>query len=373
MAGRLFISTGELSADIHTARLIERLLAKEPSLKIFANGGDNMQKAGAKLLHHIDDLSFMGFAEVIKHLPSIKKIFNETLKFIDDNEIDLVVLVDYPGFNLRLAKALKKRKLKVIYYICPQIWAWHQSRVKQVRRNVDKVICILPFEPDWYTKHGVDAVYGGNPLMDKEIFEADIPITGLAQEDKFIGLFPGSRKQELENHLDVMIASAIKIRKKHPSMKFVIGMAPGQDFNEYRETYRYDWLKWVRGQNDAIMQQAEYLIMVSGTASLEAALLGTPMVIIYKTSFFTYHLAKLVAKIDFIGLANLIAGREGIRELIQKEVTAENITREVHKYLASPKEKDRFTKFYDEVKQKIGYAGASEKAAGIILSELQSL
>ncbi|MFP4546671.1 MAG: lipid-A-disaccharide synthase [Fidelibacterota bacterium] len=373
MAGRLFISTGELSADIHAARLIEHLLAKDPNLKIFANGGDNMQKAGAKLLHHIDNLSFMGFAEVIKHLPFIKKIFNETLKFIDENKIDLVVLVDYPGFNLRLAKALKKRKLKVVYYICPQIWAWHQSRVKQVRRNVDKVICILPFEPEWYTKHGVDAVYGGNPLMDKEIFKGETPITGLAPEDRFIGLFPGSRKQELENHLDVMIASAIKIRKKHPSLKFVIGMAPGQDFREYRAKYRYDWLKWVRGQNDAIIQQAEYLIMVSGTASLEAALLGTPMVIIYKTSFFTYYLAKLVAKIDFIGLANLIAGREGIHELIQKEVTPENIYQEVQAYLSSPTEKERFRNFYKEVQEKIGPAGASGKAAGIILSELQTL
>ncbi len=372
MVKNIFISSGELSADIHAGRLIQQLLAKEPTLKIFANGGDNMQAAGAELLYHINDLSFMGFVEVIRQLPLIKKIFNKTLEFIDGNKIELVILVDYPGFNLRLAKALKKRRIKVIYYICPQIWAWHQSRVKQVRRNVDKVICILPFEPEWYTKHGVDAVYGGNPLMDKELTEKGTPIPGLTPDDQFIGLFPGSREQELENHLDIMIASALKIQENHSDIKFVIGMAPGRDFAQYREKYQFEWLKWVGGQNDAIMQQADFLIMVSGTASLEAALLGTPMVIIYKTSAFTYHLAKLVAKVEFIGLANLIAGREGIHELIQKDVTPDHIYEEVHAYLTSSTEKERFQKFYKEVKEKIGPAGASKKAAGIILAELQA-
>jgi len=372
MTKKIFISAGELSGDIHAGRLVKELLVKDESLGIFANGGDNMLNAGAELLYHINDISFMGFAEVVKHLPLIKKIFDDTINLILENQIDLVVLVDYPGFNLRLAKALHKHNIKVVYYIVPQIWAWHQSRVKQMKKYVDKAICILPFEPKWFVDHCVDAVYAGNPLMDKDFTEQSNKIDGIAEGEKFIGLFPGSRKQELENHFDVMMDSAQKIHKNHVHLKFVIAMAPGRDFSEYQDKYQFDWLIWKEGQNDTIMQRAEFLIMVSGTASLEAALIGTPMVIIYKTSNITYFLAKKLANIEFIGLANIIAQKKGIHELIQKDMTADKIFVEVDNLLENPAERKRFEEFYTEVQDKIGGSGASQKTAEIILELLET-
>lgn len=373
MAQNIFISTGELSADIHAAKMVSELKRVAPEINIFANGGDNLKDAGAQLLYHINDISFMGFAEVIKHLPFIKKVFDKTIKFIEENNIDLVILVDYPGLNLRFAKQIKKRNIKVIYYISPQIWAWHQSRVKTVKKYVDKVLCILPFEPKWFIEHGVDAEYAGNPLMDKEISQKSADIEGIEKDDQFIGLFPGSRVQELEMHMPVMIEAAKKIRQKYAKMKFVIAMAPGRDFSRYQQLYDFSWLKWVSGQNDEIMQEAQYLIMVSGTASLEAALIKTPMVIIYRTSGFTYRLAKIVAKVNYIGLANLIANREGIRELIQHEVTAENIFQEVDNYFANPAKKTEMQQFYNDVQEKIGDPGASAKAAGIVMEFLDNM
>ncbi|MBN2281441.1 MAG: lipid-A-disaccharide synthase [Candidatus Marinimicrobia bacterium] len=371
MTQRIFISAGELSGDIHAGRLVAELLAQDKSLKIFANGGDNMKEAGAELLYHINSISFMGFAEVIRHLPTIKKLFEETLKLILEKKVELVVLVDYPGFNLRLAKALHKHNIKVVYYIVPQIWAWHQSRVKLMEKYVDKAICILPFEPEWFLKHGVDAVYTGNPLMDKNPVTENQKINGLREGAPFIGLFPGSRRQELENHFDIMIESALKIRGKYEDMKFVVAMAPGLDFSSYEQKYSYDWLLWKKGQNDAIMQQAEYLIMVSGTASLEAALMGSPMLIIYRTSQITYYLAKKLARVEFIGLANIIAQRKGIHELIQHEVTAGNIFKEIDNLLQNPSERQRFETFYADVRQKIGGPGASQKTAKLILELLE--
>lgn len=372
MKNNIFISTGELSADIHAAKMVEQLRKKDPRVNIFANGGDNLKKAGAELLYHVNDISFMGFAEVIRHLPFIKKIFDNTVSYIEEKKIELVVLVDYPGFNLRLAQELKKREIPVIYYISPQIWAWHQSRIKIIKKCVQKVICILPFEPQWFLKHGVDAEYAGHPLMDKVISQDNTIVSGLSKQERFIGLFPGSRVQELERHMDIMMAAANKIRTHHQEMKFVVAMAPGRDFSAYRQKYDFPWLHWVEGENDAIMQQADYLIMVSGTASLEAALIKTPMVIIYRTSIFTYILAKLVAKVDYIGLANLIADREGIRELIQQEVTPENIFQEVNDYLTNPDKKAEIEAFYHEVSEKIGGPGASRRAAEIILEYLKN-
>ncbi len=369
MTKKIFISTGELSADIHGGRLIQALKQEIPGIKIHGNGGDNMKTAGANLLYHISDISFMGFAEVIKHLPLIKKIFANTIAYIESENIDLVILMDYPGFNLRLAKALHKRNIDVVYYICPQIWAWHQSRVKKIKKYVKKVICILPFEPKWFTDHGVDAVYAGNPILDKPLENKTVQIDGL--KEKFIGLFPGSRKQELEKHFDIMIESAKLIRKKYPNRQFVVAMAPGRNFSAYQQKYNFPWLKWAKEQNDAIIKEAEYLIMVSGTASLEAALLKTPMVIIYKTSALTYFLAKNLAKVKYIGLANLIAGEEGIHELIQQDVRPDNIAREVIYFLENKAEKDRFHQFYQKVHDKIGSPGASRKTAKIIREILE--
>ena len=352
MKKNIFISTGELSGDIHAAKLVNEFSKLYPYNKYFANGGDNLKSAGSELLFHINDISFMGFAEVIKHLLFIRKIFTKTISYIKQKNIDLVIL--------------KKLNIPVIYYICPQIWAWHQSRVKILRKYIDKVLCILPFEPVWFLEHGVDAEYIGHPLMDKVLLHKPINIRGLAPIDKFIGLFPGSRVQELENHLAIMIDSAREIRNIYPNMNFVVGMAPGRDFTIYQKKYHFPWLKWAKNKNDEIMQNAEYLITVSGTASLEAALIRTPMLIIYKTSTLTYYLARLVVKIKHIGLANLIVGRKGIHELVQKDVSVKNITSEVVNYFENSNSKVEFDNFFDEVHEKIGKPGASERAVKII-------
>ncbi len=233
----MFISAGELSGDIHAGKVIKHLKVQLPDLHITAIGGDYMADQGAELIYHIRDTSFMGFIEVIKHLPFIKKIWNNTIKHLKQTKPDLILLVDYPGFNLRLAKAASKMGIPCIYYISPTVWAWHKSRVKTIRKYVKKMLCILPFEEDWYKDYNVNATYIGHPLMDKEIPKQDeIPFS---ETDKIISLFPGSRDQEIEKHLDIMIHSSELIHQSHPEIKVAVAMAPDIDFSSYQSKYPY--------------------------------------------------------------------------------------------------------------------------------------
>ncbi len=372
---KIFISAGELSGDIHGGNLIAAIKKADPEIIVSAIGGDNMSKEGARLLYHIRETSFMGFTEVVKHLPLIRRLWKDTLRHIDQIQPDLVVVIDYPGFNLRLAKAVSKRNIPVIYYISPQVWAWHQSRVKRIKKYISEVLCILPFEEEWFRKHGVNAQFVGHPLLDQfaNIEKGSIDTRPIAPPgaSKVIGLFPGSRQQEIERHLPVMIATAQLLKQKFPKMAAVVSIAPGIDLTGYREKYDLDWLYWIKNSNYQIMRESDLLIMSSGTATLEATLLQTPMVVIYRLSPLSYYLGKLLVKVPFITIANLIANKNGICEFIQHDASPEKIAGQAELILTDENQRKNSVEFLTDVTRRLGKPGASERVAKIILSYIK--
>jgi len=371
---KLFISAGELSGDIHGGRLIKALLQRQPLLQISALGGDNMQDAGARLLYHIRDTSVMGFTEVIQHFPRLLRIWKQTLRHIDQLRPDLMVVIDYPGFNLRLAKAAHQRDIPVVYYISPQVWAWHQARVKKIRKYVREVLCILPFEAEWYQQQNVPATYVGHPLMDK--YEPP-DARGIGRrlkatdQPRHIGLFPGSRAQEISKHLPIMLSAMHRLRQIYPDLQATVALAPGLTAREYQHQ-NPAWLHWYTGENQRIMQTADFLVMSSGTASLEAVIQGTPFLVIYKIAPLTYWLSKRLVKVPYISLANLIAGEKGVTELIQDQATAPNIVQTVQHFYQNRTARERMQKFFKKVLQRLGSKGASQKAADILCNYLKT-
>lgn len=372
MSYKILVSAGELSGDIHGGNLIKELKNLIPEVKISAIGGDNMNAAGAELLYHIKDTSFMGFSEIIKHFPSIIKIWRNTLNFLDDRNPDIVVLIDYPGFNLRLAKAAKKRGISVVYYITPQLWAWHEARIEKIKKYVDKVICIFPFEKMWYKEHGLDITFVGHPLLDKIDTSKSSAKIQSEKASYLIGLFPGSRIQEVEKHLPTMI-SAIKILKEEfQNLEAAVGMAPGLNYESLKNRFQYEWLYWLRNKNEDIMKQSDLLIVSSGTASLEAVIYRTPMIVIYKISPISFWIGKRVVKVPYIAVANLIAGRQGIPELIQDRATPENISKEAMLILENSEERKKIQRFFNDVIKKLGRPGTSKRVAKIITDFLKN-
>lgn len=370
----IFISAGELSGDIHGGNLIAAIKKKRPEITVSAIGGDNMSAAGATLLYHIRETSFMGFAEVIRHLPFIWKLWKKTLQHINRSRPDLVVLIDYPGFNLRLAKAVTKRKIPVVYYISPQVWAWHQSRVKKIRKYTRLVLCILPFEEDWLKKHGVNVRFVGHPLIDQidRIHATGAPAELIKPENAnpFIGLFPGSRRQEVQRHLPVMLAAVHRLKKNYPALQVAVSIAPDMDVTAFETENSRDWIRWLKNRNYQIMQQADLLIMSSGTASLEATLFQTPLIVIYRLSHLSFLMGKLLVKVPFISLANLIANRKGITELIQNDANAANIAHETNRILSDHEYREQMIRFLAEVTQMLGKPGTSDRVAKMILNFL---
>jgi len=370
----IFISAGELSGDIHGGNLVAAIRKKQPEINVSAIGGDNMSSAGAQLLYHIRETSFMGFAEVVKHLPFIYKLWKITLLHIDHTRPDLVVLIDYPGFNLRLARAITKRNIPVVYYISPQVWAWHQSRVKKIKKYTRMVLCILPFEEKWLKNRGVNAHFVGHPLIDQiaKIRNTNTAPESLKPENvtPYIGLFPGSRRQEVQRHLPVMLKAVHRLKEIYPALQVAVSIAPDIDMSVYEKENCCDWIHWLRNQNHWIMQSADLLIMSSGTATLEATLFQTPLIVIYRLSNVSYLMGKMLVKVPFISLANLIANKKGITEFIQHEANADNIVHEATTLLSDYEHRTQMIQFLTEVNQQLGKSGTSERAAEIILDFL---
>ncbi|MDD5229951.1 MAG: lipid-A-disaccharide synthase, partial [Candidatus Marinimicrobia bacterium] len=308
---------------------------------------------------------------VIKHLPFIARLFRRTLRFIDEFKPDAVVLIDYPGFNLRLAKALHRRNIPVIYYIMPQVWAWHQSRVKKISRYTSEALCILPFEESWFNARGVRATFVGHPLLDRQ------ENAGPESDCKFfndgaprIALFPGSRQQEVDKHLPLMISAVQVLRQEFPDLQTAMAGALDVDLQKYQHTYQFGWLTWHINSTRALIKAADVLIMASGTATLEATINLKPFVVIYRVSPLTYWLGKRVIKVPFITMANLIAGKRGVLELIQKDASITNIVREVRRILTDREYAEEKRTFLENVNRQLGKPGASRRAAQIIAKYL---
>jgi lipid-A-disaccharide synthase len=320
---KYYIIAGEASGDLHGSNLIKEINRLDPAASIRAWGGDLMKDAGASLVKHYRDLAFMGFLEVIKNLPTILQNIKFCKQDIEAWQPDVLVLIDYPGFNLRIAEWAKKQGCKVVYYIAPQVWAWKENRVKKMRVCIDKMFCILPFEKDYFkNKWNWDVTYVGHPLL--PVIASFKSINPLVTENKkVIALLPGSRKQEIIKMLPVMLS----VTPHFPNYTFMVAQAPGQDAPFYnRFLMGYANVTLIKNSTYDLLSIADAALVTSGTATLETALFKVPEVVCYKTSKFSYQIAKWLVKIKFISLVNLIMDKEIVQEIIQENLTEQHLT-----------------------------------------------
>jgi lipid-A-disaccharide synthase len=374
---KLMIIAGETSGDLHGGELLRELKALEPGLEAFGIGGERMKAEGMELMYHVRELSFMGFAEVLGHLPFIRSVMRKLEDLLFRRRPDAVVLIDYPGFNLRFARKAHRAGIPVIYYISPQVWAWGRGRVRTIRRVVDKMLCILPFEPDFYRQYGVEAVYVGNPLLDtarpdlsRQEFYARC---GFPASAPVLGLLPGSRSQEIERILPVMLQAAGMLKGQNPELQFALALAPHVDrdsITEKIENYGLD-VKLVENAPYDVMAHSQVALVTSGTATLETAIIGTPMCILYKTSWFSYLIGRLLVQVKFIGLVNLVAGKKIIPEFIQHEARPGAIFLMAQVLMAKGRPRQAVKAELARIPQILGEPGAAKRAAGEILQCLK--
>ena len=371
---KILIVAGEASGDLHGGLLVNELRAARPGLEIFGIGGDRMQAAGMELVYHVRDFSFMGFAEVLGHLPFIRQAFRRLERILAERRPDLVVLIDYPGFNLRLGQMARRAGIKVAYFISPQVWAWGRGRVRKIRRMVDRMLVILPFEEEFYRARGVEAVFVGNPLVDT----ARPSLTGaqfcqqhgLSAAQPIVGLLPGSRRQEVQRILPAMLAACQLLGQQKPAVQFALGLAPGMDRGLVQEHISRSGLAvaLVEGQSYDLMAHSRLVLVASGTATLECGIIGTPMVIIYKTSWPSYLLGRLLVKVPFIGLVNLVAGKKVVPEFIQHEARPGAIFLMCQMLLAEGRARQATVEELSKIKTMLGRLGAAGRAACEILA-----
>jgi len=358
----VFILSGEASGDLHAANLV-RAWKKNSSLYEFqAWGGDRLSAEGVEIKKHIRDLAFMGFAEVIQNLPTILRNFKLCKQQILDFQTDVLLLVDYPGFNLRMAKWAKSKGMKVIYYISPTVWAWKENRVHQIKRDVDRMYTILPFEPAFYQKFEIEVQYFGHPLLDeiKRFQQQERKELLLPSIKPILALLPGSRKQELRKKLPLMLKAAEGF---HDSHQVVIAGAPNLPVSFYHEFQLGDQVSLIQNQTYELLSQADIALVTSGTATLETALFRVPQVVCYKSSALSYRIAKALVNIKFISLVNLILNREVVRELIQQDCQSELMVNELNKLREGQLPRIEMLKAYDQLITLLGENGCSEKMA----------
>ena len=361
-----YIIAGEASGDLHGSNLIKELKKLDNDSVIRCWGGDKMEAAGAVLVKHYRNLAFMGFAEVIKNLPAIFKNLAFCRKDISEFRPDVLVLIDYPGFNMRIAKWAHHNKFKVVYYISPQIWAWKENRVHALKRDTDKMLVILPFEKEFYKKYNYDAEYVGHPLAEV-ISDWHIKNPGIKKEN-VIALLPGSRQQEIEKKLPVML----RVSPFFPEYRFTVAKAPGIPDSFYEALMKpYTNTAAVNDKTYELLAISKAALVTSGTATLETALFGVPEIVCYKAGKISYEIGKRLIKIKFISLVNLIMNREVVKELIQDDMNAENIVMELKSLLSKDGKAEKLQKDYAELKALLTAGGhASAKAAECIISFL---
>src|SRR5215210_3923783 len=366
---KYYIIAGEASGDLHGSNLIKQLHVLDANADIRCWGGDLMKSEGAALVKHYRDLAFMGFAEVLMNLRTILKNIDFCKKDIISNKSDILVLIDYPGFNIRIAGWAKKKGIKIVYYISPQIWAWKKNRVHTIKKCVDKMLVILPFEKDFYSKWEYKVEYVGHPLV--EVIN-NFKVTHkqpATPGKKIIALLPGSRKQEINTKLPVML----EVSKAFPEYQFVVAKAPGLEDSFYEPFLApYEKVSAPGGKTYHILNQATAALVTSGTATLEAALFGVPEVVCYKGNPISYQIAKWVIKVKYISLVNLIMDKPVVKELIQHELTAENCVTELNDLLNNDERREQLKKDYEDLHKLLSQGGhASANAAQVIYEFLR--
>lgn len=378
---KYYIIAGEASGDLHGSNLIKEIKKQDSAAVIRCWGGDKMQAAGGELVKHYRDLAFMGFAEVLMNIRTIFRNLRFCKEDILQFKPDALILVDYPGFNLRIAKWAKQQPLfadkvsKIIYYISPQVWAWKEGRVKMMKECIDKMLVILPFEKDYYkNKWNWEVEYVGHPLV--EVVESVVNSQGSAAIDpilsnsnnKLIALLPGSRKQEIRIKLPVML----EVSKSFPDFQFVVAKAPGVEDSFYDEMLKtFSNVSYVSGKTYDLLLTSKAALVTSGTATLETALFGVPEAVCYKGSWLSYQIGKRVVKVKYISLVNLIMDKLVVKEFIQHDMNAENLTRELNELLHNSERLDQIKKGYTSLKKILSEKGnASAKAAASIVKLL---
>lgn len=356
LSGKVLVIAGEASGDQHGADLINDLKAKHPDLHFYAMGSQKIRSTGAEMIVDSTNLGVVGFTEIFKIINKIRNTFKVIKSFICAEKPEAVILIDYPGFNLRIAKFAKSQGCKVIYYISPQLWAWRESRVNIIKKYVDLMAVIFPFEVDFYHKHGIKAYYVGNPLIHQLPLdlsrEAARKQLELAQDTTIIGLLPGSRKAEIQRMLPIQLEAARLLWEKDQNLEFILPLALSlseADIEPYLANCHIP-LSIIKTERYAAMKSCNSLIATSGTVTLEAALLGVPMVIVYKGSPVSYYIAKKLVNINFIGLCNIVAGKSIVNEYIQEEATPENLSSEILKILNNQSHSKQIESDFETIK-----------------------
>ncbi len=367
---KYYIIAGERSGDLHASNLIKALRQEDPQAQIRCWGGELSQEAGGELAKHYEDLAFMGFVEVLSNLTTIRKAMRFCKEDIEAWKPDVVILVDYAGFNLRIARFAKEKGFKVYYYISPKVWAWNQSRANNIKKYVDKMFVILPFEKKFYKQFNYEVDFVGNPIMDA--INQFVPNPNFRKDNDLderpiIAVLPGSRKQEVERTLHYMLS----ILPPFMDHQFVVAAVPNLP-KKYYEQFRRNEIRIVYDQTYDLLANAKAALVTSGTATLETALFNVPQVVCYSTNYITYLIAKSLIKVKYISLVNLIADKPLVTELIQDEFNPSNIMKELEKLVRNPQEREAMLNGYYELRQLMGEEGASVQAGKLMYKYLKA-
>lgn len=362
---------GEASGDLHGAGVVRELKRRLPDLDVYGVGGDRMKDEGMDLVYHISRLSFMGFVEVVKNLAVVREVERTLEQLLDSHRPDVVVLIDYPGFNLRFARKVKRRGIKVLYYISPQVWAWHKGRVKKMRALVDRMMVVFPFEVEIYQRAGIDVEFVGHPLAERigtsctreEFFR----VHDLDPAKKLLALLPGSRKQEIEMIFPTMLRVARRLNTEL-EVQIAVGVAPNLGTSVLRPYAGDDArVRFVEHATYDVMAYADSAIVTSGTATLETGWFGTPMMVVYKTSPITFLIGKALVGVPYIGLVNIVAGRNVVPEFVQHTMSEENLVREATRQLTDEAYANEMRSNLAVIKTQLGAAGTSARVAEAIM------
>jgi lipid-A-disaccharide synthase len=367
------ISAGEASGDLHGANLVRAARELDPSVEFYGLGGERMQKAGTELLFDLEHMSLMGITEVLSSLGQVFSTLGTLKKSLKKEKPDALVLIDYPDFNFRLAKAARKAGVPVIYYICPQIWAWRTGRIKKMAKLVDRRVVVFPFEVDFYAKHGLSADFVGHPLLDamappRPKSEVKVEL-GFDPERELLLLMPGSRRHLAAELTPVMLEAAWTLGKKRPGLQLAVARADTMpaDFLDDLLADGPEDLKVIAGQSHALQNAADAAMVASGTSTVETALMLTPMVVVYRMSRVSYLLGRLLVDTEHIAMANLIAGERIVPELIQHEAEPMRMAAELERIMGDPEAHERVTAGLARVRERLGGPGASRRAAALVL------
>ncbi|MCJ7554196.1 MAG: lipid-A-disaccharide synthase [Ignavibacteriaceae bacterium] len=367
----ILIIAGEVSGDLHAAALVKELKTLDSDIKLFGIGGEKMKEAGVEIIYHLNKMAFMGFAEVVKHLPFIRKVKSDILNEVEKRKTKYAVLIDYPGFNLNIAKKLKANEVDIIYYISPQIWAWGSGRIKKIRALIKKMLVVFPFEEKLYKENNIDAAFVGHPLIErlnqysflskdelKQKFNLD-------QSKEILLILPGSRNHEIEEIFPETIKAASRLADEF-NLQVVVACSANLDeelFEKYKEHHRFNL---IRGFTYDFLKNAKFGIIKSGTSTLEAGLMQLPMIIVYKTSGITYRIGKFLVKVKNIGMANIILNENVVPELVQGDVNSDKIYNESKRILSDGSLYEKMRSKLGEIRKKLGEKNASANAAKAI-------